>query len=184
MKSTSMSLLSSRALLLTATAATLALSSTLISKPAFAGINTSSLDVSANVINTCTISTVAVTFGEITFPFAGDWNAEGSVVTKCTNGAAAIITLSQGANPASGSTEAAPLRQLADGANKLAYNLYTDTEKTIVWGNTTGTGGTGVPIAGTGQEVGTPVYGQIKGNQNGNVPVGSYQDAVLATVFF
>jgi len=94
------------------------------------------------------------------------------------------LFLNQGANPDSGSTEAAPLRQLADGANKLAYNLYTDTEGNIVWGNTTGTLGTGVPIAGTGQEVSTPVYGKIQGNQSGNVPVGTYQDTVVATVTF
>ena len=72
---------------------TLALSSILISKPAFAGINTSNLNVSATVTNTCAITTNAVTFGEITFPVAGDWTATGSVKTTCTNGAAATITL-------------------------------------------------------------------------------------------
>ena len=90
MKNTNISLLSSRALLLTAT---LALSSTLISKPAFAGSATADLSVSANVTNNCSISTVGVSFLDYDPTNTTGTLADGTISTTCTTGASATITL-------------------------------------------------------------------------------------------
>ncbi|MEB3123461.1 MAG: spore coat U domain-containing protein [Snowella sp.] len=179
MKITSISLLSSRALLLTATAATLALSNTLISKPAFAGTATTNLDLSASVTNSCTISTSSVAFGSYDPTSNSDATATGTVTTLCTNGASATITLGQGSNPHVASTDAAPFRQLRNGTDFLLYNLFQNAERTTLWGNTAGTG-LGITSSGTSQN--TTVYGSILQQQN--VPAGNYSDTVTATVTF
>jgi len=180
MKNANMSLLSSRALLLTATAATLALSSTLISKPAFAGTATSNLDVSANVNATCSITTNPVAFGDYNPSNPSDANASGTVTTTCTVGSPATITLGEGQNANSGSTAANPARRLSvDGTNFLEYFLYQDSNRTTVWGNA---GGTGVDTTGTGTPQALIVYGTITAAQS--VPPGAYTDTVVATVTF
>lgn len=169
--------LSSRVCLLTATAA---LSSTLISKPAFAGTATANLNVSATVPASCTISTNPVSFGNYTTTVFADVTANGSVTTTCTKGSTATITLGQGANAEPGSTDDAPIRKLSDGSGGfLGYNLYKGASLNTEWGNTPGTG---VPITGTGTSVNGIIYGKIRAGQN--VSAGSYTDTVVATVTF
>jgi spore coat protein U-like protein len=68
---------------------------------------------------------------------------------------------------------------LTDGTHFLSYALYSDTNRTAVWGNTSGTG---VASTGTGAAVSLPVYGAVSSGQN--VPAGSYTDTVVATVTF
>lgn len=177
MKNTNISLLSSRALLLTAT---LALGGTLWVKPAFAATtNQTNLSVSTSVNVTCTITANAVAFPPYS-PNGTDVIANGTVTTTCTNGSSATITLDQGQNAGTGSTDAAPLRRLSDaGTNKLSYSLFQNTDRTTVWGNTPGTG---VNITGNGAAQNTTVYGKIPAGQN--VPPGTYSDTVVATVTF
>ena len=174
-------MLSSRCSVLTAAliGSTLALGSTLISKPAFAGTASANLNVSANVANTCNIGVNALQFGSYDSS-APSTTGTGTIITNCTNGAFATITLGQGLSPKSGSTDAAPLRQLASAdGNKLAYGLYTDMSLSNVWGNTAETGSGTV---GTGGEVSKTFYGEIPGSQS--VPAGTYTDTVVATVTF
>ena len=171
--------LSSR-LLAGAAAGVLALAAT---SGATAGTATSNLSVTATVSANCTISTAPVAFGAydpVVANAATPLNGTGSVSVTCTTGASANITLGQGANPAGGSTNAAPLRQMKDaGTDLLAYGLYQDTGHATVWGNTAGTG---VAETGTGAAINVTVYGQIPAGQN--VPAASYSDTVVATVTF
>src|SRR4029453_7004525 len=81
-----------------------------------AATDTENLVVSASVTATCTISTAPVAFGAYDPTAATDLDATGSVTVLCTNGTAGYITLGQGANSDTGSTDAAPLRQMAGGA--------------------------------------------------------------------
>ena len=143
---------------------------------------TGNLTVSADVNASCTISTSAVAFGEyapIVTNKSVALNGQGTVTTICTYGSAAKITLSQGANPAGGSSDTAPLRQVASGANRLPYFLYQDTGRSTVWGNTAETSKSDT---GTGSTSSLPVYGQIPANQF--KPAGNYADTVVATVLF
>ena len=145
-----------------------------------AGTATANLSVTASIAANCSISTVAVAFGSYD-PIGANsstaLDATGSVVTTCTSGSAPTITLDQGANPASGSTASAPVRQMASGANNLGYQLYSDSSHTSVWADT----GVAAPGAdGTAQT--SSVYGRISGGQN--KPLGSYSDTVVATVTF
>ncbi len=148
-----------------------------------AGTATSNLSVTATVSANCTISTAPVAFGAydpIVANATSPLNGTGTVTVTCTNGSAATITLGQGTNAASGSTDAAPLRQMKDSSTHvLAYSLYQDTGRTTVWGNTAGTG---VAETGTGAVQNVTVYGAVPAGQN--VPAASYSDTVVATVTF
>jgi spore coat protein U-like protein len=135
------------------------------------------LNVSANVVATCLISTSAVTFGNYD-GLAGPLNGTGTVTVTCTNGMGWEITLGQGSNAGAGSTDGAPIRRMSDGTNFLNYGLYMDNAHAVNWQNLTGAG---MPAgSGSGVAQATTVYGQIPGGQN--VPVGLYTDSVQATV--
>lgn len=150
--------------------------------PVVAQTSTDNLSVTATVIDNCTVSSAAVDFGDYD---PADTNAAaakdgtGTVTVTCTSGTAATITLNQGANPDSGSTDAAPLRCLTDGTNCLRYDLYQDSSRTTVWGNSAATD---LEVTGTGASDARTVYGRILGGQN--VPAGSYSDTVQVTVSF
>jgi spore coat protein U-like protein len=147
-----------------------------------AATETSDLGVSATVTANCTITTTAVSFGTydpIVTHASDALESTGTVTTTCTNGAAATITLGQGANADTGSTDAAPVRRMISGTDYLGYQLYSDSARTTVWGNDATTD---VAVTGTGGAVDTTVYGSVPGGQN--VPAGSYADTVVATVTF
>jgi spore coat protein U-like protein len=153
----------------------------------YAGTNTATLNVSADIQPTCEVSTTAVTFG--TYDPVGtnastplDSNA-GRITMTCTTGAAPIVALSQGAHPAGTSSDTAPLRQMIGndtGTSLLAYNLSSVASGGTVWGNTPATGKAGA--IGDGASHDLTVYGQIPAGQN--VPVADYTDVVTVTVTF
>jgi spore coat protein U-like protein len=104
----------------------------------------------------------------------------GTIQANCSSGSSATITLGQGANAASGSTDGSPSRRLSNGIGDfLNYNLYQDSTANLIWGNTSGTG---VVINDTGIGVTKAVYAKIPLGQN--VPAGSYLDTVVATITF
>jgi spore coat protein U-like protein len=140
------------------------------------------LDVSAVVTSNCVITTSPVAFGSydpLTANATDPLEAAGSVTVSCTAGSTAHILLDEGLN-AVDANQTAPTRRMADGANVLAYFLYTDEPRTDVWGNTDLTG---VDHLGTGATSGAiTVYGSVPGAQN--VAAGNYSDTVQATVTF
>jgi len=147
-----------------------------------AGTATSNLSVSASVSANCTISTSALAFGAydpVSTNAAAPLDGTGGVTVTCTQGASTTITLGQGTSAKVASTDAVPLRQMADGANRLEYFIYQDAGHSTVWGNTAGTG---VGHTGTGTATSITAYGRVSAGQN--VPSGSYTDTVVATVTF
>ena len=148
-----------------------------------AATQTANLSVTASVAANCAISTSAVAFGAydpIVANATTDLDATGTVSVTCTSGASAGITLGQGANADTGSTDDVPLRRMNDGATGyLSYALYSDSGRTTTWGNTVATE---VAHTGTGAQANLTVYGRVTAGQN--VPVGSYSDTVVATVTF
>ncbi|MBO1056630.1 MAG: spore coat protein U domain-containing protein [Dolichospermum sp. JUN01] len=146
---------------------------------AVADFNNSNLQISSTVSNNCTISTAALSFGTYN-PVEGS-NVTGTVTTNCTAYVNAVITLGQGFYSATGSSNEVPLRRLQNGASAsyLNYNLYKNSGKTTIWGNSTSTG---VTVIGTGTEESTSVYGEIPAGQS--VAAGSYTDDVTATVTY
>jgi spore coat protein U-like protein len=149
---------------------------------AFAGTATSNMAVSATVSANCTIAAGALAFGAydpIVANAAAPLPGTATINVTCTNAASTTITLDQGLNPAGGSTNAAPLRQMASGGSFLSYGLFQDNAHSITWGNTAGTG---VVYTGTGVAGSVTVFGQVPATQN--VPSGTYNDTVVATITF
>jgi spore coat protein U-like protein len=144
---------------------------------------TANLSVTASVTANCTITTAPVAFGAYDPVVANATtalNGTGTVSVTCTSGDSTTVTLGQGANAGGGSTDAAPVRRLNDGATDyLSYSLYQDAGRSTVWGNTAGTG---VAYTGTGTVTVLTVYGAVAAGQN--VPAGSYSDTVIATITF
>jgi spore coat protein U-like protein len=148
--------------------------------PAFAGSDSSSFGVSATVIESCSISSVAIAFGDYDALSATALDADGSVTVTCSNGSSGFIGLDQGLNADTGSTDAAPLRRMASGSERLSYGLYSDAARSIVWGNTAGSG-----VAHTATDtnpVTVDIYGRVPVGQGSLV--GSYSDTVTATINF
>lgn len=158
----------------------LAIGGAALTTQSFAGTATSSLGVSATVINSCSISTASdVAFGNYD-PISGTDNTNtGSFTVTCTPSASTAITLGQGSNADTGSTDAAPLRRMTDGSSDyLSYNLYTDNTYATVWDNSTG-----VSYTGTGSADTVTVYAKAAAGQL-TAPAGSYTDTVVATITF
>ncbi|MES1176164.1 MAG: spore coat U domain-containing protein [Myxococcales bacterium] len=155
----------------------------LLSGQANAATATANLSVTATVSASCSISTTALGFGAydpVATNAASPLDGTGTVIVTCTNGAAAAVTLGQGANAAAGSTDTAPVRRMKNaGGVFLSYSLYQDSAHTTVWGNTAGTS---VAQTGTGTASSVTVYGRVPAAQN--VASGSYSDTVVATVTF
>jgi spore coat protein U-like protein len=149
---------------------------------AFAATATSDMAVSASVSASCTITAGALDFGSYD-PVVGNATAAldgtATLTVACTNGSSSNITLGQGSNATSGSTDAVPARQMASGTDRLAYALYSEATRTTVWGNTSDTG---LAHTGTGNSDSVTVYAAMNAGQN--VPSGSYSDTVVATITF
>ena len=153
------------------------------SPEAEAGTSTANLSVTATIASNCTISTAPVAFGSydpIVTHASAALDGTGTITTTCTTASSPVITLGQGANGDTGSTDAAPLRQMASGSDRLPYTLYQNAGRTTVWGNTSGTAPS--TVAGSGIAQNFTVYGRIAPGLN--KPVGSYADTVVATVTF
>lgn len=102
-------------------------------------------------------------------------NSVGSLRIRCRGGGGSFaVTLSTGWSNSYTS------RIMRSGANQLNYNLYTDSARTVVWGN--GSGSSSFQAV-TGNSTTTlTVYGQIPAGQD--AAVGNYTDTIIATVTF
>ncbi|CAM4543025.1 fruiting body development fimbrial-like coat protein PRU [Myxococcus xanthus] len=174
----------------TAVAAVTAAASLVAFSPAEAATATANLNVTANVGGACSIGSGAgggtLNFGTydpvvVNSALGVDLFGTGSLSVQCTLLSTAVITLGQGLYPAAGSTAAVPLRRMRNAASTdyLSYFLYMDVTRLIAWGNTSGTG---LPFLGLGLPVPVQVYGTVPRGQN--VPSGTYNDTVVATITF
>lgn len=136
-----------------------------------AGTETSSLAMSAQVIENCTIDAQPLSASGYDYVVAHKINnldVTSTINVVCTNGTDATIDLDTGAND----------RKLTNGTNFLTYQLYKDTDRLLTWGSAEDS----LSITGTGLAQSETVYARINGGQN--VPAGSYTDTVTATINF
>jgi spore coat protein U-like protein len=120
----------------------------------------------------CTMGIINVVFGTYNTLSASSLDGAGSVSVTCDVTSSFQVALSKG----QGSFAA---RQLQSGVNVLYYNLYTDTLRSLIWGD--GTAGTTL-VSGSGTAATYTVYGRIPGGQN--LPAGSYGDSITVTLNF
>jgi len=137
------------------------------------------LAVSASVSKNCTITTAPVNFGAydpVTANATAPLDGIGTITVTCTKGAVSKVGLGVGSN-AQGST-----RRMSQGAAAyLTYELYKDTTRSTVWGDTIDTG-LDIPAAPNRNPRDFTVYGRVSAAQDATV--GAYADTVVATVNF
>ena len=149
---------------------------------ASAATTTTTFHVTATVATNCLVSASALAFGTYT-QGSGNVNQTSTVSVNCSLGTTFNVGLNAGATPAATVTT----RKMVNGANQLAYTLFSDTGRTTNWGNTVGTDtvartGNGF---GVGNVVALTVYGQVPDNAANQVlPAGNYTDTVTVTVTF
>jgi spore coat protein U-like protein len=162
----------------------LALTLVVLAPAAFAGSAPANLNLSATVINNCTISTTAVGFGNYD-PLSGAVNnASGTVVIACTKNATPSITLGNGNNFLVN-------RRMTDTTNFMNYEIYQPPTTVagaactwvtpVRWGTIVGE--TFTPTASPGKAARTyNVCGQIAAGQD--LAAATFNDTVVATVNF
>lgn len=148
--------------------------------PSCASLTTSNgsfpFTASATVVNNCLISASNVAFGTAGV-LSSSLTATGSISATCTNGDAFRISLNSGS---SGNVAARAL-QRQGGGGAVNYQLYTDSARSIPWGD--GTAGTSmVTGTGSGNAQAISVYGKVPA-QATPVP-GNYSDTITATIAF
>lgn len=147
---------------------------------ASAGTDSDNLIVTASVEDTCMITGGTLAFGVYDTVVGDQLEATTNLSVACTAGSITHITLGQGANATGTSTADAPERQMANGANHLAYSLYSDATYSEIWADTQATGVAFEPTDSDAHD--QPVYGVLHAGQD--VPKGNYSDTVLATIHF
>lgn len=133
----------------------------------------------------CSITADPLDFGNYNPLSGANVDATGNVTVEC--GALVLgaffsyeVTLSTGA---SGNAAG---RTMSNGSGTMSYNLYTDSSRTVVWGD--GSGGTGTITNSYTLSIlfprsdDFPVYGRLPSGQNAET--GSYSDTIVATVIF
>lgn len=146
--------------------------------------DTATLDVTASVPKTCKIdSTTDVAFGDVNTDGTDTDTSTGGVEWRCSKNSATVIELDGGG---SGDINAREMVHDTLPAEKLSYQLYTDSPGGTVWGD--GTDGSTLGITGTGMGAGnaatSTVYGRVVGTTAENAAEGDYSDSVTVTVIF
>jgi spore coat protein U-like protein len=137
---------------------------------------TSTFSVQMTVTSSCVInSTATLNFGSQGVLVA-NVNGTSALAVQCTNTTPYNIGLDQGQG--SGATVAA--RKMTNGPNTITYTLYSDTNRTVLWGNTVGTN----TVTGTGNGASQSyiVYGRVP-PQTTPMP-GAYSDTITVVVTY
>lgn len=146
----------------------------LASVPGFASTATTTFAVTATVQSTCIVSATAMAFGTYTGVVA---NATSVVTVTCTN----TTPYNVGLNPGLATGATVTTRKMTGpGAALLGYALYSDSARSVNWGQTVGTD----TVTGTGNGSGQAltVYGAVAAGQY--VAPGAYADTITATVTY
>jgi spore coat protein U-like protein len=133
---------------------------------------TTTFNTNASVAAQCNVSAANLSFGAID-PLNSQVDRTTTLTMNCTKNSPYTVGLDAGVT--AGATIAQ--RLMANGANTMQYNLYTDAARTTIWGNTVGSwvsaSGAGLGIAQT-----LTVYGRVASGQT-NLAVGNYQENTI-----
>lgn len=146
--------------------------------PALAATSTTTMPVTASVIDTCQVSASPMAFGQL--PVLGSANVDTSttITLNCTVNANYDVSMDLGLNSAASSQRY--LVSTTDATQKIPYNVYSDSTRTVAWTN--GAGNTVAATSLTGTSTHT-AYGRIPMSATA-VKAGTYQDTVTVTVTF
>ena len=155
---------------------------TILGTQSHADTNVSTMSVSATVRHACSIDTTPMAFGTydgVVANASSALHATATVISTCTSGAAAQITMNAGNSAGSGSDDVPVRRMTSEAGDYLVYQVYSDVSRETVWGNAVPTG---VALTGTGLPQTLTVYGSIPSAQM--VPEGDYNDQIVVTITY
>jgi spore coat protein U-like protein len=137
---------------------------------------TTTFTVSTDVQTACAVSATPLNFG--TYIATAASNSTSTITVQCNNLTAYNVGLDAGTN--TGATVTTRAMTGPTGAVPLPYFLYSDSARTVNWGNTPGTD----TVSGTGNGSGQPltVYGHIPSGEVSRA--GLYSDTITVTVTF
>jgi spore coat protein U-like protein len=121
---------------------------------------------------TCDISPQSVSFGAYDPTEPSDLDGVGTITIACDAEVSVTISLSSGAGSYG-------VRAMPGGTGQLSYNLYTTSQRVIVWGD--GSGGSD-SVSDTLQSRDFTVYGTIPARQT--VSAGTYADTIVVTITY
>jgi spore coat protein U-like protein len=134
-------------------------------------LRSGSLSISGSVSPICSVSAGSLGFGN--YASAAATLATAAVSVNCSDGGSYAVSLGSGSNFSTTRRMAGPSGQF------LGYELYSDSGRSVLWGDGT-TLGNRVSGTGTGVAQSLTVYGRIPAGQN--MMPGSYTDTVVVTV--
>ena len=149
-----------------------------LTMPAYAVDATQNLEVSANVGNSCTISTTALAFGAydgVGTNLSAALEKMAEVSSICTSGATGTIKLGDGANFADGT------RQMKHETNPEKFLKYSVSNAS--YGGASWIGATTVGFVGSGSADPKEVYGSVVPGQ-GDAITGNYLATIVATISY
>ncbi len=127
----------------------------------------------------CTVSTAPADFGSYNVLLAGATDTQSSITVDCNETPPANVTISIGPSPNSGGFDPRQMK-LSGGGEFINYNLYTDSGRTKIWGDGSGSTFTVTKkVFKRGPWIAT-VYGRIPPGQD--VSIGSYSETLTVTI--
>lgn len=132
--------------------------------------------VSANVQAVCAVTATDLDFSNYNAQSGSPLLGQTMMQVNCTPGSGYHIALNAGTSPGATVNQ----RKMVSGANRLDYQLYSDANRTKIWGNT-------VPVntvfgVGTGVAQQLTVFGSVPAAQV--VPAGSYTDTITVNIYY
>lgn len=138
------------------------------------GTTTRTLSITLTVSNDCTITAPTVGFGSAPL-VSGFPTISQNISLLCTKGMSYTVGMNTGNNPSGGR------RQMASGANRLAYDIFK--ADSTVWGSLTTARANG-PAAADGITLQNIPYTATIYPSQTTPPAGSYSDSVMVDVSF
>jgi spore coat protein U-like protein len=137
-----------------------------------------SLGASAAEAAKCTVSATSIVFGTYNVFAAAPTDSTATVVYNCNGGAKNVwITIT------AGTSGTFSTRQMANGTERLGYNLFLNPPRTTIWGDLTG--GSSVhtdPNPPNNEDLTATIYGRIPAGQD--ISAGAYSDVVSIEINF
>jgi spore coat protein U-like protein len=132
--------------------------------------------VQARVEAVCEVTASDLNFGTYTAQAGTPLQGTTLLRATCTPGSTYNVGLNEGTSPGATVNQ----RKMVAGTQALNYQLYRDSARSQIWGNTTGTDTvTGV---GTGLAQDHTVFGAVPATQV--VPAGDYADTITVRIYY
>ncbi|MFC4594333.1 spore coat U domain-containing protein [Sphingobium tyrosinilyticum] len=144
---------------------------------AWATETTTTMGVSATVLNACLVTATNMAFGTYNPTSTTPTDSTSTINVTCTPGTMFNIGLNAGSTGGATVTT----RQMLNGVTPLSYSLYSNGGRSTNWGNTPGSD-TVSQTASTILPMSFTVYGRIPQQQD--VGAGTYTDTVTVTVSY